>query len=353
MKVAPLARAFGRHANVRHLIVHTGQHYDEAMSGVFFRDLGIPEPDMFLGVGSGSHAEQTAKIMTAFERVVMDVRPDAVIVVGDVNSTLGCSLVCAKLSVPVAHVEAGLRSFDRAMPEEINRLVTDAVCDWLFVSEPSGVENLRREGVPDDKIFFVGNVMIDTLVHFRAQHPDTDVLDRLGLRKRGYVLMTMHRPANVDARGDLERLVSLIGSIAERAPVVFPVHPRTRNMLEVCGLIGTLPAQCFITQPLPYGEFIALCEHAMCVVTDSGGIQEETTYLDVPCITLRKNTERPVTVTEGTNTLMGDRFEDVAGAVDEVLRGNGKHGTIPSLWDGHASERVADILLSKVAGQTA
>jgi UDP-N-acetylglucosamine 2-epimerase (non-hydrolysing) len=353
MKVAPLARAFRHCNNVRHMIVHTGQHYDAAMSDVFFRDLEIPEPDIFLGVGSGSHAEQTAKIMTAFERVVADIRPDAVIVVGDVNSTLACSIVCAKMSVPVAHVEAGLRSFDRTMPEEINRLVTDAIADWLFVSESSGVENLKREGAGDEKIFFVGNVMIDTLVHYREQHAAPPIVNRLGLSARQYVLMTMHRPGNVDTREDLERLVRLINRIAEKSAVVFPMHPRTKKMLASFDLLGTLSARCLVTEPLAYGEFITLCDQAACVVTDSGGIQEETTYLGVPCITLRPNTERPVTVTEGTNTLMGDRYDDVPLAVDNMVNGHEKKGTIPALWDGHAAGRIAEILLLKLAGRTA
>jgi UDP-N-acetylglucosamine 2-epimerase (non-hydrolysing) len=353
MKVAPLARAFKRYGNVRHMIVHTGQHYDAAMSDVFFRDLEIPEPDMFLGVGSGTHAQQTATIMTAFERVVADIRPDAVIVVGDVNSTLACTIVCAKMSVPVAHVEAGLRSFDRTMPEEINRLVTDALADWLFVSEPSGVENLRREGAAKEKIFFVGNVMIDTLVHVKQQCTPPPVLDRLRLTQREFVLMTMHRPGNVDTSGELERLVRLITSIAGKITVVFPMHPRTKKMLESFELIGTLPAHCLVTEPLAYGEFITLCEHAACVVTDSGGIQEESTFLGVPCITLRKNTERPVTVTEGTNMLMGDRYDEVAGVVDDIVHGKAKQGTIPALWDGHAAERIADILVQKLADMNA
>ncbi len=350
MKVAPIARAFKQYGDVRHMIVHTGQHYDAAMSDVFFRDLEIPEPDIFLGVGSGSHAEQTAKVMTAFERVLADVRPDAVIVVGDVNSTLACSIVCAKAGVPVAHVEAGLRSFDRTMPEEINRLVTDAVADWLFVSEPSGVQNLKREGAADDKVFFVGNVMIDTLVLFRTRKPAPPVLERLGLNKSGYVLTTMHRPGNVDTRESLGRLMTLLTALALKIPVVFPMHPRTKKMLQSFGLLEVLPEQCLVTEPLGYGEFITLCEHAACIVTDSGGIQEEATYLGVPCITLRTNTERPVTVTEGTNTLMGDRFDDVAAMVDEIVNGKAVHGTIPELWDGLASERIAEILYKKLSG---
>ena len=254
------------------------------------------------------------------------------------------------MGVPVAHVEAGLRSFDRTMPEEINRLVTDAVADWLFVSEPSGVENLKREGAADDKVFFVGNVMIDTLVLFRTRQPAPPVLERLGLNKSGYVLTTMHRPGNVDTRESLERLVKLLTALAVKIPVVFPMHPRTKKMLQSFGLLESLPERCRVTEPLGYGEFITLCEHAACIVTDSGGIQEEATYLGVPCITLRMNTERPVTVTEGTNTLIGDRFDDVGAAVDAIVNGKAVHGKIPELWDGRASERIAEIIYKKLSG---
>jgi UDP-N-acetylglucosamine 2-epimerase (non-hydrolysing) len=348
MKVAPLARAFTAHDTVRHLIIHTGQHYDVAMSDVFFRDLELPRPDIFLGVGSGTHAEQTARVMTAFEKVVTEMRPDAVIVVGDVNSTLACTIVCAKMSIPVAHVEAGLRSFDRTMPEEINRLVTDAVADWLFVSEPSGMVNLRREGAGEEKIFFVGNVMIDTLVHSRVRTAASTILAALGVQKKGFVLVTLHRPSNVDTRESLERLIVLLTRIAERSPIVFPMHPRTMKMIESFDLKGSLPAGCITIEPQGYIDFMALLEHAACVVTDSGGIQEETTFLGVPCITLRSTTERPVTVTEGTNRLLGDDHDGAAAAVDEALSGAWPKGTIPELWDGHAAERIADIMLQKL-----
>jgi UDP-N-acetylglucosamine 2-epimerase (non-hydrolysing) len=348
MKVAPLARAFAAHRDVRHLIVHTGQHYDEAMSDVFFHDLEIPRPDIFLGVGSGTHAEQTAKVMTAFEAVAAEHRPDAVIVVGDVNSTLACSIVCAKMSIPVAHVEAGLRSFDRTMPEEINRLVTDAVADWLFVSEPSGMENLKREGAGEEKVFFVGNVMIDTLVHSRARAHGSAILDTLGVQAGGFVLVTLHRPSNVDARESLERLITLLTRIAARSPIVFPMHPRTMKMIESFGLKDTLPAGCRTIAPQGYIDFMALLEQAACVVTDSGGIQEETTYLGIPCITLRANTERPVTISQGTNRLLGDDYDGAVAAVDLALSGAWPKGSIPDLWDGHAAERIAAIVLEKL-----
>jgi UDP-N-acetylglucosamine 2-epimerase (non-hydrolysing) len=350
MKIAPLVRVFKRYEHVRHMIVHTGQHYDAAMSDVFFQDLEIPTPDIFLGVGSGTHAEQTAKVMVAFERVVNDLKPDAVIVVGDVNSTLACSLVCAKMSVPVAHVEAGLRSFDRAMPEEINRLVTDAIADWLFVSEPSGVSNLKREGTSEEKIFYVGNVMIDTLVHTLSHTGAPAILSALGIEPRGYVLATLHRPSNVDTRERLELLIALLCRIAEKTTIVFPMHPRTRKMIESLGLASSIPSRCIVTEPQGYKDFMTLLAQAVCVVTDSGGIQEETTYLGIPCITLRANTERPVTVEQGTNILMGDRYEDVPEAVESILNGRGKQGTVPALWDGFAAERIAEILYKKLSG---
>ncbi|MGE5316236.1 MAG: non-hydrolyzing UDP-N-acetylglucosamine 2-epimerase [Acidobacteriota bacterium] len=349
MKVAPIARAFRKYPDVRHVIVHTGQHYDAAMSDVFFSDLDIPQPEIFLGVGSGTHAEQTAKVMTAFERVVEEVRPDAVIVVGDVNSTLACTIVCAKMHVPVAHVEAGLRSFDRTMPEEINRLVTDSVADWLFVSEPSGVEHLKREGKDDGNVFFVGNVMIDTLVHTRLLADGSPIMASLGVAHGSYVLVTLHRPSNVDTRESLGRCLGLLAKIAAQTSVVFPMHPRTKKMIDTFGLAPMLPERCIVTEPLGYKDFMTLLEHAACVVTDSGGIQEETTYLGVPCITLRANTERPVTVTEGSNILLGDKFDEAAAAVDDVLHGRGKKGSIPALWDGHAAERIAEILTAKLS----
>ena len=345
MKVAPLHRAFEQ-AGFDSMIVHTGQHYDEKMSDIFFRQLELPEPDLHLGVGSGSHAEQTARVMTAFEPVIGEQQPDLVLVVGDVNSTVACSLVAAKLHVPVAHVEAGLRSGDRRMPEEINRLVTDRLADYLFVTEQSGVRHLRREGVPEERIFFVGNVMIDALVHFREKAHETTIMDDLDVSSGDYVLMTMHRPSNVDHREGLTALLQTIEGIAEEHRLVFPIHPRTRNRFAEFGMQDRLEAveQLTLTEPLGYLEFLRLMEGAGVVVTDSGGIQEETTFLQVPCLTLRENTERPVTVEEGTNELMALNPETVAERVRDLMNGERPAGQIPPKWDGKAAERIVQIL---------
>ena len=348
MKVAPLHRAFERTGAIDSRIVHTGQHYDARMSDVFFRQLEMPEPHVYLGIGSGSHAQQTARVMTAFEEVLLDEKPDLVLVVGDVNSTLACSLVAVKCHVPVAHVEAGLRSGDRTMPEEINRIVTDSISDYLFVTEQSGLDNLRHEGVAPEKVFFVGNVMIDALVQFRARAAATSALEDVGVTPKSYVLMTMHRPANVDREEGLSAIFETVKTIAATHQVVFPIHPRTRQRLNDFGFGPALEAMSgvVLTEPLGYLEFLRLMENAAAVVTDSGGIQEETTFLGVPCLTLRENTERPVTVELGTNELMeldpvriGRRVNEVAG------RGRGSKGQIPPLWDGHAAERIADAIL--------
>jgi UDP-N-acetylglucosamine 2-epimerase (non-hydrolysing) len=347
MKVAPLHRALLRSGAFQPKIVHTGQHYDERMSDVFFRQLEMPEPDIYLGVGSGSHAQQTARVMTAFEEVVLNEKPDLVIVVGDVNSTLACSLVAAKLHVPVAHVEAGLRSFDRTMPEEINRIVTDSISDLLFVTEQSGLDNLRNEGVPDEKVFFVGNIMIDSLVHFREKAARTTVLEDLKVRPSSYVLMTMHRPANVDQEQGLRTILETIEGIAAGRQVVFPVHPRTRQRFADFGLAERLSAlkNLILVEPLGYLEFLRLMEQAMVVVTDSGGIQEETTYLNVPCLTLRPNTERPVTVELGTNELMELDPARILASVRAVAEGKRPRGTVlPPLWDGKTAERIVQVL---------
>lgn len=348
IKVGALHAAFSQQSGLCSRILHTGQHYDARMSDVFFRQLGLPEPDVYLGLGGGSHAVQTARIMVAFEEEVQRERPDLVVVVGDVNSTLACALVCAKLHIPVAHVEAGLRSGDRSMPEEINRLVTDAVADYLFVTEQSGVDNLRREGVAEDKIFFSGNVMIDTLLRLREKAERRDEAARLSLLHKGYVLMTMHRPATVDVPARLADLVVLVRRLAEAAPVVFPVHPRTRANLERAGLLASLleAPGVRLTGPIGYLEFLSLMMQAGVVVTDSGGVQEETTALQVPCITLRPNTERPVTVALGTNELMPLDVAPVRAAVDRALAGQWKRGTVPPRWDGRAAERIAAVLAS-------
>ncbi len=319
------------------MLVHTGQHYDTNMSGVFFAELGIPEPELNLQVGSASHAQQTAAIMTGFEPIVLDKRPDMVLVYGDVNSTVAAALVCAKLRVPVAHIEAGLRSFDRTMPEEINRVVTDQLSDLLFTPSLDGNENLKREGVPEHRIRFVGNVMIDTLVSLlskaQAQLPD-DLPSR-------YVLVTMHRPANVDDSTFLCELLKTLDEISHEIAVIFPVHPRTRQRISEIGLSFSPAADMRLTEPLPYLQFLALQTRATMVISDSGGIQEETTYLGVPCLTVRENTERPVTITIGTNVLVGRNMIRLNDEARKILKGGRKASDIPPLWDGHAAERIA------------
>lgn len=346
MKAAPLVRALRAHGGFRVVLVHTGQHYDARMSDVFFEQLGLPAPDVHLGVGSGGHAEQTARIMTTFDPVLDTYAPDVVVVVGDVNSTLACALVAAKRHVPVAHVEAGLRSFDRSMPEEINRIVTDHLSDLLFVTEPSGVENLRREGVAASAVHHVGNVMIDTLRAGLPAARATGIVARHGLAPGAYALVTMHRPANVDEAEPLGEVVRLVMQVAEMLPVVWPLHPRTRARLEALGHLPALErhAAIHLLAPLPYLEFVGLMEQAAVVVTDSGGLQEETTALGVPCLTVRESTERPVTITEGTNELMPLRAAEVAARVAALRRGEGKAGRVPALWDGHAAERIVAVL---------
>lgn len=349
MKIAPVHRAL-RARGVAPRLVHTGQHYDERMSEVFFRQLGLPAPDLDLGVGSGSHARQTAAIMVAYDEVLEAGRPDVVVVVGDVNSTAACTLVASKLGIPVAHVEAGLRSGDRGMPEEINRVVTDALADLLFVTEPAGVDNLRHEGVAEHRIHLVGNVMIDTLVHLRERAAATGTVEGLGLAGAPYALVTFHRPANVDEAAPAREVAATLAAVAGELPLVFPVHPRTRQRFDAYGLWAALernPAV-HLLEPQGYLEFLHLMEHAAVVVTDSGGIQEETTFLGTPCLTVRDSTERPVTVTHGTNELMPLDAARVGARVREILADGREPGRVPPLWDGAAAERVADILLAHV-----
>jgi UDP-N-acetylglucosamine 2-epimerase (non-hydrolysing) len=355
MKVAPVLRAMGSSPGpLDARLVHTGQHYDEGMSAVFFRDLGIAEPDVHLGVGSGTHGQQTARILAAYEEHLLSAspRPVAVVVVGDVNSTMACTLAAVKLGIPVAHVEAGLRSFDRTMPEEINRLVTDTLGDLLLVSEPAGEENLRREGIADGRIRYVGNVMIDTLVRELPAALALDAAAGLGLPAAGCAYVTLHRPSNVDDPGRLARLVAMLRSLGERLPVVFPVHPRTRERLRAAGLEAALSEAPGVRalEPLGYRESLSLMAKARLVLTDSGGVQEETTHLGVPCLTLRPNTERPVTVSLGTNTVVGEEIERVLPLVDELLAGGSrKPQPIPG-WDGHAAERVVAALAERYGG---
>jgi UDP-N-acetylglucosamine 2-epimerase (non-hydrolysing) len=328
-------------------LVHTGQHYDAAMSDVFFRELGLPEPDYHLGVGSGSHAVQTAEVLRQLEPILLDERPDLVIVVGDVNSTLAAALCAAKLQISVAHVEAGLRSGDRTMPEELNRLVTDQLADLLYTTSADAGENLRREGVPEERIRFVGNTMIDTLERLREAAARSDAAARLGLGGRDYALVTLHRPSNVDSPAQLERLTEVLAATARRLPVVFPVHMRTRARLVEAGLASRLDdsPDLHLTDPLGYLDFVALMNAARVVLTDSGGVQEETTVLGVPCLTLRTTTERPVTITEGTNRLVDpDSPEAILAALDDVLAAPLPTGRRPALWDGGAGPRlVADL----------
>ena len=351
MKIAPLIRDMNaRKDRIEHLLVHTGQHYDKSMSDDFFVQLGIPQPDVNLGIGSASHAQQTAKILTAFESVLVEHNPDMVVVVGDVNSTMACALVAAKSGVKVAHVEAGLRSFDRTMPEEINRILTDALSDLLFTTEEAGNENLRREGIPREKIFFVGNVMIDTLVHCLAAMPPGP--PHPGLEKKEYAVITLHRPSNVDHPETLKGMLRAFQDISKNLKLVIPLHPRTRANIERFGLsdaLRTLEENAVVTGPVGYVDMLRLVKDSRMVITDSGGIQEETTYLGVPCITLRANTERPSTVTLGTNTLVGSDTGKLLRAVERVMLNSHVRGTIPPLWDGHASERIVEHLLRSAA----
>jgi len=340
MKVAPVMSALRDRPNVVQTLIHTGQHYDVTMSDVFFQQLGMPVPDVNLSVGSSTHAKQTAEIMMRLEPVVTERQPDIVLVYGDVNSTVATALVCAKLGVQIGHVEAGLRSFDRTMPEEINRLVTDQLADMLFTPSDDGAENLRREGIPAEKIFRVGNVMIDSLVRLLPLAKKTCV-DSLPSR---YALVTLHRPANVDDGARLKGILESLLEVNQDLAVVFPAHPRTQKRIADFGLhVGQLR----LLDPLPYVEFLGLQSRATVVITDSGGIQEETTYLGVPCLTMRENTERPITVSMGTNILVGGDPEKLRLEMSRVLSGEAKKGSTPPLWDGHAGERIADILVDR------
>ena len=349
MKVAPLHRAIQKLTGWTSKIVHTGQHFDAKMSDVFFTQLELPEPDFFLGIGGGSHTEVTAKIMVAFEKIVEAEKPDLIIVVGDVTSTLACTLVAIKMGIKVAHVEAGLRSFDRTMPEELNRILTDSVADYLFVTEESGMQHLKNEGVADERVFFAGNVMIDSLVRYQEKAKTTTILEDLStvdcpLTTDNYIVMTMHRPANVDTEKGLQSILELIELSSQDTKIIFPIHPRTRAHMEKFGLADRLDQakNLIMTEPLGYLEFIQLMSNATAILTDSGGIQEETTYLGVPCLTFRDSTERPITVTLGTNQLLYDLDpKKTYAALKEILAGKVKKGSIPPLWDGKAAERIA------------
>lgn len=347
MKIAPIIRALQSQSDFFDFqLIHTGQHYDREMSDVFFEELGIPQPDHHLECGGGSHAEQTAKIMVAFEKICTHQKPDCVLVVGDVNSTLACSIVAKKMQIPVAHVEAGLRSGDRSMPEEINRLVTDSISDWFFCTEPAGVENLLAEGKPKSVIFHVGHVMVDNLLYQRDRlaTADTTAFQSTAIKANipRYGIVTLHRPSNVDEKASLGKIIQALNTIAVQLPLIFPVHPRTRANLERFGL--TISDNIILTGPLSYMDFLNLWKDATLVMTDSGGLQEETTALGIPCLTLRKNTERPITSEEGTNTLVGTHAEAIIREAEKILQGHGKVGKRPMLWDGSAAIRTVQHL---------
>jgi len=346
MKIAPIQREMDTYDDIQPVLVHTGQHYDERMSKLFFEDLQMPEPDIYLNVGSGTHAAQTAKIMIEFEKVLNQEKPDLVIVVGDVNSTAACSLVAVKLGIKVAHVEAGLRSFDRRMPEEINRLVTDVISDLLFVTEKSGLDNLKHEGIDGRKVHFVGHVMIDSLIYFKEKAAHSGILEDLKVRPGEYALVTLHRPSNVDSKENFLKLLDAFEVIEKDLKIVFPIHPRSRKMIETFGLQQKVEAMknLMLLEPLGYLDFMKLMHNARLLLTDSGGIQEETTYLGIPCITMRENTERPVTVEVGTNILVGADTERIIKETKNILDGNAKKGQIPELWDGRAAQRIVKII---------
>ncbi len=355
MKIAPIVRALQSSSDLTYQIIHTGQHYDREMNEVFFEELGIPQPDVFMAAGGGSHAQQTAKIMVAFEEHCEAQRPDAVLVVGDVNSTLACSIVAKKLNIPVAHVEAGLRSGDRAMPEEINRLVTDSISDWFFVTEPSGKLHLQREGQPDNAIFHVGHVMVDNLLYQanKLKSADTTEFETTAYKTsqaavdKGYGVVTLHRPSNVDDPQMMAKISSALKEIATQLPLIFPVHPRTRANLEKFSI--DLGPNITLIGPQAYMSFLNLWKNATLVMTDSGGLQEETTALGVPCITIRENTERPITIDEGSNVLAGTDPQKIISEANKILSNQGKPCRRPELWDGKAAERIVEILENKLA----
>jgi UDP-N-acetylglucosamine 2-epimerase (non-hydrolysing) len=360
MKIMPIIEAIENYNRrkgkrvIKDILVHTGQHYDKNMSIRFFNDLEIRPPDIYLGVGSATQAMQTAKIMIEFEKVLIKERPDLVLVVGDVNSTLACSLVAAKLHIPIAHVEAGLRSFDTRMPEEINRRLTDALATFLFTPSKDANENLKKEGIAEDKIYFVGNVMIDTLFKYLKKAKKSKILFRLGLAKsnnqpKDYAVLTLHRPANVDDKKTLSEILIALKKISKNIPILFPVHPRTKKQIKSFDLERVVKdSQIILTEPLGYLDFLNLFRQARFVLTDSGGIQEETTVLGIPCLTLRENTERMITVKEGTNIVVGTNPEKIINESLKILKGNIKRGRIPKLWDGYTAERIVRVLCKRI-----
>ena len=356
MKIAPIIKAISNRNNcgnrsIEYKLVHTGQHYDINMSQVFFKELGIPSPDINLEVGSSSHAVQTANIMIRFEGICLQEKPDYVVVVGDVNSTMACTLVAAKMGIKVAHVEAGLRSFDRTMPEEINRIVTDSLADILFTPSTDADENLIKEGIPKSKIKFVGNIMIDTLIANLEKVRNKKTHMRLGLKENNFVYVTLHRPSNVDNKATLNTIMRDLDRLSSSLPVCFPLHPRTRKMLTQYGISCGSNKNLKLIDPIGYHDSICLAEQAGFVLTDSGGLQEETTFFQTPCLTLRPNTERPITITEGSNKLTN--IKRLWSDIEELLKGNTKKGKTPDLWDGHTAERIIEYMLSCLPGFSA
>lgn len=350
MKIAPIHRIMEASPGIEPILVHTGQHYDEKMSHIFFEDLELPQRDVYLGVGSGSHAQQTGAIMIELEKVTLDNKPDLVVVVGDVNSTMAAALVASKLHIPIAHVEAGLRSFDRAMPEEINRMVTDALADFLFVTEESGRQNLLKEGIPSEKIYFVGNVMIDSLLSHLKNAKKSKIISQLNRDHQPYALLTLHRPSNVDNEKTFDGILTALEQIEREIPIIFPIHPRARKMLEHFHFGARIARMknFNLIDPLGYLNFLSLMEKAKFVLTDSGGIQEETTVLGIPCLTLRNNTERPVTVEVGTNVIVGMDPNKIVNESFKILSGQSKKGKIPPLWDGKAAQRIVDVVEHRI-----
>ena len=347
MKIAPVLEEMKKYPECFDLLfVHTGQHYDDGMSKVFLKDLELPEPDVFLNVGSASHGAQTAKIMIAFEKVVHETMPELVIVVGDVNSTLACAIVAAKIHIPVVHIEAGLRSNDRTMPEEINRILTDQISDYLFITEPIAEKNLIAEGIAKEKIHFVGNIMINSLIKYSQKYETSRIFEKLHLVRGEYALVTLHRPSNVDHRETFQKILNVLSRIKRDIQIIFPAHPRTQKHMREFGLsdMESDDHRLCVLDPMGYLDFIALEKHARFVLTDSGGIQEETTFFQVPCLTVRENTERPVTITKGTNILVGTDPDRIIEEIMKILNGCVKRGTVPEFWDDQVARRIVDIL---------
>jgi UDP-N-acetylglucosamine 2-epimerase (non-hydrolysing) len=346
MKIAPILDCFKKN-NIKNLLVHTGQHYDDKMSGSFFKNLDIKSPDISFGIGSGTHGEQTANIILKFEKVCIEYDPSLVLVVGDVNSTLGCAIAAVKLNIPIAHVESGLRSFDKQMPEEINRVIVDRISDYLFVTEKSGMINLKNEGISSKKAFFVGNCMIDSLVKILPKTESEKAWEKYGLKKKQYILVTFHRPSNVDNKEKLKKIMNVINSIGDKYDIVFPVHPRTLKLINDLKIKFNKSVK--LLEPLPYDKFLGIMSQSLMVITDSGGIQEETTYLKIKCLTVRENTERPVTIDVGTNRLLNLEDPNIIDIIiDYIANDYEKEAKIPEFWDGNAAERIIDIINEKI-----